>query len=339
MKEVSVVMPVYNRQKHVGKAIESILNQTYKDFEFIIVDDGSNDKSPSIIKEYSKLDKRIKYVRQQNSGPAHARNTGVRKSQGKYIAFMDDDDLSTPTRLEKQVSYLKSHPTLHACVPFIENVYRDGEFFSYSVYHADRLSNKKYFIKNCFPVPFVLNATTMIIKAAFNKCNEQRTSNNIIEDLDFTLRFQEKFAAGVVAEVLYKYTLPYDNFGSNNNTRFPVHIFKAYIATYISAWCRRNGEGDPIKNNRSIDDIMKLITKLSVDIRKELYNSGVPRLCSNIRKARNISTEEIISVIKILKGMTPKNTKYSQIAKIKKTHIKNLILDGKWHQIPYIVKY
>ena len=338
MPEISVVMAVYNREQYVSRAIESILNQTYKDFEFIIVDDGSTDNSSSIIKKYSKLDKRIRYIRQKNSGAAHARNEGVKNSQYKYIALMDDDDVSTPTRLEKQYKYLIENPTMDACLPFMENTLRDGKHFSYSIYGVDHLPNKQYYIKNCFPVPFVLGPATMITRHSFNKCNGYRTSPNVIEDLDLTLRFQEEFAAGVVAEVLYKYTVSHTNFGKNISTRFPEQMIKAYIATYISAWCRRNGEEDPIKNNHSIDDIMKCITKLPIDTRREIYNSGVPRLCRNIRRARNISTEEVISVINILKDMTPKNTKHNQIAKIKKTHIKNLILHGKWHQIPSVMK-
>ena len=339
MPEISVVMTVYNREKYVSHAIESILSQTYKEFEFIIVDDGSVDSSPDIIKKYAKKDQRIKYIRQQNSGSAHARNTGIKKSQGKYIALMDDDDTSMPTRLEKQLKYLTKNPTLDACMPFMENILQDGKHFSYSVYGVERLPNTQYYIKNCFPAPFSLGPATMITRQSFNRCNGYRTSPNVVEDLDLTLIFQEEFAAGVVAEVLYKYTLPYDNFGSNNNTRFPIHIFKAYIATYISAWCRRNGEEDPIENNQSMDDIMKCITKLPLDTRREIYNSGVPRLCRNIRKARNISTEEVMSIINILKNMTPKDVKHNQIAKIKKTHIKNLILHGKWHQIPSVMKY
>ena len=338
MPEISVVMTVYNREQYVGRAIESILNQTYKEFEFIIVDDGSTDNSSSIIKKYSKLDKRIRYIRQKNNGAAHARNMGVKNSQCKYIALMDDDDISTPTRLEKQHRYLIENPTLSACIPFIENILHGGKHFSYSVYDVERLPNTQDYIKNCFPVPFVLGPATMITRLSFNKCNGYRTSPNVIEDLDITLRFQESFNAGVIAEILYKYTASHANFGKNISTRFPVQMIKAYISSYISAWCRRNSEEDPIKNNQSIDDILKLITKLPVDTCRAIYNSGVPRLCRNIREARNISTEEVMSVINILRDITPKNTKHNQIAKIKKTYIKNLILHGKWYQILSVMK-
>ncbi len=105
---VSVVMSVYNGDLYLREAIESILNQTYTNFEFIIINDGSIDKSSEIIKEYS--DPRIKLIEHENQGLARSLNKGIRMSNGEYIARMDSDDISFPTRLDKQVHFLLDNP-------------------------------------------------------------------------------------------------------------------------------------------------------------------------------------------------------------------------------------
>lgn len=92
MKKISVIIPVYNCEKYLKRCIDSILKQDFKDYEIILIDDGSKDSSLKIIKQYSKCDKRIKYIHQKNSGPAIARNNGIDLAEGKYIMFIDSDD-------------------------------------------------------------------------------------------------------------------------------------------------------------------------------------------------------------------------------------------------------
>lgn len=92
MKKISVIMPVYNVEKYVREAIESVLNQSYKEFELIIVNDGSKDNSGIICEEYS-YDKRVKYIKKENGGLSSARNAGLAVASGEYITFIDSDDL------------------------------------------------------------------------------------------------------------------------------------------------------------------------------------------------------------------------------------------------------
>ena len=112
MKEVkvSVVMSVFNGEEHLHESIDSILNQTFTDFEFIIIDDGSTDLTCDILSDYEKKDVRVKVFRQENKGLAVSLNNGISRSKGMLIARMDADDTALPERLEKQVAYLKSHP-------------------------------------------------------------------------------------------------------------------------------------------------------------------------------------------------------------------------------------
>ncbi len=110
MPYLSVVMSVYNGEKHLNEAIDSILSQTYENFEFIIIEDCSTDKTLEILKEFKEKDNRIKIIqKEKNEGPKgfiKNLNLGLNMAQGKYIARMDADDISLPERFQKQVFFL-----------------------------------------------------------------------------------------------------------------------------------------------------------------------------------------------------------------------------------------
>ncbi|HEO98691.1 MAG: glycosyltransferase family 2 protein [Campylobacterales bacterium] len=105
---VTIVTPSYNSEKFIAQTIESVLNQTYREWEMIIVDDKSTDNTVELIEPYAQKDKRIKYiVLEENSGPAVARNRAIEEAQGRYIAFLDADDLWMPQKLEKQITFMQ----------------------------------------------------------------------------------------------------------------------------------------------------------------------------------------------------------------------------------------
>ncbi|SFG64108.1 glycosyltransferase family 2 protein [Oribacterium sp. WCC10] len=109
---VSIITPCYNGSKHVAETIESVMSQTYNNWEMIIVDDGSKDKSAEIISGYVKKDNRIKLFQQPNGGSASARNNGIRRAEGQYIALLDADDLWLPEFLEEQIKFMKEKNTI-----------------------------------------------------------------------------------------------------------------------------------------------------------------------------------------------------------------------------------
>jgi glycosyltransferase involved in cell wall biosynthesis len=129
---VSIVMPVYNAQTSVAKAIQSILDQSFQDFEFIIIDDGSTDQSLFIIRSFS--DERIKViVNEQNEKIVKSLNKGLTAAQGKYIARMDADDISVSQRLEKQVGLMESYPDTVVCGTWYQTSGRKNETVKYPV--------------------------------------------------------------------------------------------------------------------------------------------------------------------------------------------------------------
>jgi glycosyltransferase involved in cell wall biosynthesis len=109
---ISVVMPVYNAEKYLEEAIESILSQSYENFEFIILNDGSTDRSLEIIKKFSKRDPRIKVISRNNKGLSATLNEGINLARGKYFARQDADDISNIDRFKKQVRFMDENPSI-----------------------------------------------------------------------------------------------------------------------------------------------------------------------------------------------------------------------------------
>jgi glycosyltransferase involved in cell wall biosynthesis len=112
MPEVSVVIPAYNAARYLADAIESVLAQSYKDVEILVVDDGSTDDTPSVATHYEGV---VRYIRQDNQGVAAARNRGIGESRGRYVAFLDADDVWETAKLEHQVQALADQPGCLAC--------------------------------------------------------------------------------------------------------------------------------------------------------------------------------------------------------------------------------
>lgn len=112
--EVTIVMPAYNAEAYIGETIDSLLQQSFSNFELLVIDDGSTDATADRVKPFLK-DGRVRYIAQANQGPSSARNVGIRMARGKYITCMDADDLSSAERLEKQLAFLNENPDVGVC--------------------------------------------------------------------------------------------------------------------------------------------------------------------------------------------------------------------------------
>lgn len=162
--KISVVMPVYNREKYLKESIESILNQTFTNFELIIVDDQSTDSSWQIIQEYANKDPRIVAIKNTGKkGCYPARNCGHKLAKGKYIAVMDSDDIALPQRLQTQFDFMEQNPNIDICGSWLKSFgaegkvtqtiekheeIRDQMFFGCSIPHQTaiyRITNQKIF--------------------------------------------------------------------------------------------------------------------------------------------------------------------------------------------------
>ncbi|ACK72942.1 glycosyl transferase family 2 [Gloeothece citriformis PCC 7424] len=143
MKKFSVIIPAYNVEKYIAKTIQSVLEQTYQNFELLIVNDGSLDRTLEICQQFT--DSRLKIISQKNTGLSGARNTGIRHSQGEYIAFLDGDDLWLPEKLQKHIQHLEKSPTV-------------GVSFSRSAFIDERGN-----LLNSYQMPILKNITPEIL--------------------------------------------------------------------------------------------------------------------------------------------------------------------------------
>ncbi|WP_346857501.1 glycosyltransferase [uncultured Draconibacterium sp.] len=141
---ISVIMSVYNAEKYLSESINSILNQTFKNFEFIIIDDKSSDKSVEIINSMASKDSRIKFIQNKvNQGLTINLNTAINIAKGKYIARMDADDISEVHRFEQQLDFLRENPHIDILGSFCKNINQNGEVISYREVPTDHLQITK----------------------------------------------------------------------------------------------------------------------------------------------------------------------------------------------------
>jgi glycosyltransferase involved in cell wall biosynthesis len=110
---ISVIIPAYNAEKFIHETLQSVLNQTYTNFEIIVLNDGSTDKTKEIVEKFQLSDSRIKLINKVNTGVSDTRNLGMQKANGKYIALLDADDVWLPDNLEKKISVLEKNPEIH----------------------------------------------------------------------------------------------------------------------------------------------------------------------------------------------------------------------------------
>ena len=185
---VTVLIPVFNGEKYLSQAIKGVLNQTYTDFEFLIVDDASTDNSKNIIKSYD--DSRIKLVENGwNLGQTATLNKGIKLAKGKYIARLDQDDLSLPKRLEKQVEFLNSNPDITAVGSYVICIDENGNYMRESIWPVG-------FENNLFNIlcgiPPVGHPAVMYRKEVVEKIGYYRNDYSVSSDLDLWLRIYSK---------------------------------------------------------------------------------------------------------------------------------------------------
>lgn len=199
--KVTVLMPVYNAEAFLAEAIESILKQTYRDFEFLIINDGSSDKSESIIKRYASLDRRIRLISRENKKLIATLNEGIEKAKGEYIARMDADDISTRDRLKIEVEYLDKHPE----VALVGSNYtiideRGKSLVTTNVFtHPDDL---RLCLITCNQYG---HGSTMFRKSIVEKLGKYDMQALHIEDYDLWIRISQKYQVANIEKPLYKW--------------------------------------------------------------------------------------------------------------------------------------
>lgn len=200
---ISVILPVYNGEKYLNEAIESILNQTYTNFEFIIINDGSKDSSLEIIKEYEKKDSRIVVVSRENRGLIATLNEGIEKCKGKYIARMDQDDISLPQRFEKQVRFLEINEEIGVCGTWVDVFGEDIKEQKWKLPTSSERLKTELLFSSCFAHPSVMMKKSILID------NYIFYDKNFLHVEDFHLwtMLSQKTNFANINKVLFKYRI------------------------------------------------------------------------------------------------------------------------------------
>ncbi len=195
---VTVLMPVFNCEAYVGEAIESILNQSFRDFEFIVINDGSTDRSGDILARYERMDERVKVYHQENRGIISSLNRGCDLARGRYIARMDADDISLAERLAKQVRYMEAHPEIGVLGTWIEYVDENGSSQgNWCMPTMPALIDWSLFFGSCLAHPSVMMRRDVVEQLGF-----YRPEALHIEDYDLWVRASGVTRIANIPEIL-----------------------------------------------------------------------------------------------------------------------------------------
>lgn len=193
---VSIIIPTYNYALYIGETLDSIVNQSYANWECIIVDDGSTDNTREVVQYYTALDNRFKYVQQQNQGVSAARNTGLKLSKGEFIQFLDGDDLLQLDKIKSQVQAFEKNPSadiVYNDVRFFDNNASDRLRISFDKTKSERwlpkLSEKGASVVAGFcKLNFLVINSPLIRKNIFSKVGFFDEAMHALEDWDFWMR-------------------------------------------------------------------------------------------------------------------------------------------------------
>ena len=238
---VSVVMAIFNGHRYLGSAIESILGQSFSEFEFIIVDDGSIDDSLSVASTYACQDSRIRIAQQKHEGLISALNRGCGLARGTYIARFDSDDIAFPKRLEEQVTYFEGND-IALLGGNIECIDSEGNEMSVIELHrwADGLKDL-LMVNN-----YIAHTTVMMRKDAFLRSGGYRPQFQQAEDYDLFLRMSESYMIDNLPSLLCRYRL-HDHQVSVESASQQII---SSIGARLAAWARRANLPEPEwKNN------------------------------------------------------------------------------------------
>jgi len=211
--KISVLMPVYNAEKYLAEAVESVLNQTFQDFEFIIIDDGSNDYSLEIIRKYALIDSRIKFFSHENKGLVDTLNEGIDVSKGKYIARMDADDVCLPFRFEKQHEYLESNNDAVVVGSRIMLIDEDGDYLCAMVNIFSHEDIDFSHINNLTAGAGVVHPTAIIRRDALVQVGGYNQRYKDAEDIDVWLKLAEIGKIHNLNEILLNYRQHFNSIG------------------------------------------------------------------------------------------------------------------------------
>jgi len=236
--QISVVVGAYNAQRYVEQMLRGILDQTFTDFELLVVDDGSTDRTLKILRGYEKQDSRMRVIAKPHSGIVDAANLGLQEAQCELIARADADDIALPDRFEKQIRYMHQHPECHALGAQMLLVDPQGSPLMETRLPLEHDGIEKEMLAGsgwAMPQPVVMLRRTPALA-----CGGYRKQYEWAEDLDLFLRMAENGRLANLPDVLVKYRI---HMASTNHTKYAHQI--AIKRSLVAEAFRRRGKEMP----------------------------------------------------------------------------------------------
>jgi glycosyltransferase involved in cell wall biosynthesis len=220
---VSVVIATYNRAHLIAETLESVLGQTFREFEVIVVDDGSTDNTREVVAPFGS---RVQYIYQTNRGPSAARNLGVRQARAAWISIQDSDDLSAPDHLKVLHAYAEAHPNVGMI--FANGAYLGGPEHKRNTIipgpKSQLLAQRAVELHDIFDRSIVRLQAALISKASYEAVGGHDESLRICMDLDLSFRLLMNFPIAYIDEVLFFYRKHEGNIGRNEELRLTENI-------------------------------------------------------------------------------------------------------------------
>tara|TARA_E500000178_G_scaffold317443_1_gene337999 strand:- start:8813 stop:9742 length:930 start_codon:yes stop_codon:yes gene_type:complete len=260
--DVSVIMSVKDDHKdYLNKSIESILNQTFKNFEFIIIADGSNNKTISKLQKYSSSDNRIKLYKQVNIGLTKSLNKGLYLANSNYILRQDYDDISEPNRIEKLFSFLKKHKDIAVCASNYFKIDATGKkIFKFSIPNPSRtLKNFNYYNP-------IIHPSVMLRKNIILELNGYNESYRLSQDYELWSRVNKKFKIYYLNLKLYNLRVHKESISFKNNY---IQRKNSVIISMKSKFFNSNIDFDKVKSFKT-DDLIVFFKKKDIKIQNYL---------------------------------------------------------------------
>jgi len=238
MTAVSVLLPVYNASRYVGQAVESILRQTHRDFEFLILDDGSRDNSLAQLRRFEQGDSRVRVISRPNTGIVGALNELVALAKGEWLFRMDADDVARPERFERQLAYVASNPDCVALGSRALFMDPDGSPLLEFIDCFDHADIERTLMR---PAIGILHPTVAMSRRAVLAVGGYRADYPHVEDLDLFLRLGEAGRLANLPEVLLDYRNHFTNVSHSNATEQSAAALRA-----VADACARRGMAVPV---------------------------------------------------------------------------------------------
>jgi glycosyltransferase involved in cell wall biosynthesis len=263
---ISVVMSVYNGQSFLSEAIESILHQTFRDFEFIIIDDGSCDNTAEILSSYAARDSRIRVLSHENKGRAVSLNIGIAHAQSNYIARMDADDIALPYRFQQQFDFLEAHPEVGLLGGSVQLIKAADSVLAVVQPPRSDLEIKTVMLQG----NPMWHPTVVMRKGIALAAGGYRKPLLDADDYDLFLRMGERSQLANLDTVVLQYRI-HANQVSVRNMR---HQTECVLAASAAASFRKHGGGDPLSNIDAVTpELLRSLYVTSDQIQKKVINT------------------------------------------------------------------